>query len=137
MQKGQVSFDLILTVIIALIFIGGMQVLNSQMQDSQKVAAVRGQERLIGLHLFHFVANASSLSDADDLEINYTTRKIIVPEESLRQECTVNLENEKIDYNLNGVDVIVDMVGLKTTGIESDVPNNVKCGEVLTISKSS
>jgi hypothetical protein len=145
MQKGQVSFDLILAIIVALIFIGGIQLLNTQMQQMQKESAVKIQERAIALNLYRAIASAHALRDGY-MEVNYKTERLIVPEESALQPCTIDLDSENIasqatqmqitaGYSLDG-----DMVDWQTSSFNDsglDVPAQLGCGDTIAITKST
>ncbi len=132
MQKGQVSFDFILAIIVALIFIGGMQLLNAEMQEMQKAAAVRNQEKLIALELYRIISTASALGDADNLEIQYKTQKILVPEERTLQECSIDLSAGEISYNLDGETIRVDIPEFNDAGLTRS--DQIDCGDILEIS---
>jgi len=131
MRRGQISFDLILAIIIALVFIGGMQLINTQMQEMQKHSAVMGQEKIIALELHRLISVASTLSDADRLEISYGTRRIIVPEEALLQPCDISLSAGTVSYVLEGQIISAEIPEFQSTGIS--IPSTLQCGEMLVI----
>jgi hypothetical protein len=136
MQRGQVSFDFILAIIVALIFIGGVQALGGQMEEMQSMAAVRNQEKIIALNVYRLVSTASALEDADRLDVSYGTGKLLVHGEKALQQCTIQLTTTppQINYALDGAIVSVEIPTPNTSGL--NLPDAVGCGETITISGS-
>lgn len=154
MQKGQVSFDFILAIIVALIFIGGMQLLNVQMQQAQKESVVRIQEKAIALNLYRAIAISHALKDADGMEVNYKTGRLIVPEEGALQACAIDLDSQNIgppgggvgasqatqmqitiEYSVGGEIVDWQISNFHNSGLYT--PADLDCGETITITKST
>ncbi|MDP6671126.1 MAG: hypothetical protein QGI60_04905 [archaeon] len=136
MQKGQVSFDLILAIIVALIFIGSIQVVNQEMDVLQKYSAVKNQEKLMALQIYGVVSTAKTLSDADNLTINFKTKKLLVPGAQVLEECLIDFVTNTISYTLDETDVSVDIPDYgDTSGLILPTPQ-ITCGEVITITNS-
>jgi hypothetical protein len=136
MQKGQISFDLILAITVALIFIGGIQTLNQQMGGMQRHSAVKNQEKLIALQVHNVISTAKTLSDADDLTVSFKTKKLLVPGGQFLEECLIDLGTNKISYTLDGVPVVVNIPDYgDTTGLTLPA-GQIHCGELLTITES-
>ena len=132
MQKGQISFDFILAVIVALIFVGGMLLVNDQIVETQKAAAVRNQERAIAIQLHSIISSSTALSDADYFEVKYKIPKLLVPEEQELQECNIDLDSRTVEYTLqeSGETISVEIPEFAAAGA---MPGQINCGDVLTI----
>ena len=136
MQKGQISFDLILAITVALIFIGGIQALNQQMDGMQRHSAVKNQEKLIALQVHRLVSTAKTLSDADDLTVSFKTKKMLVPGEQSLGDCVIDFSTNEISYSLDGVPVVVNIPDYgDTTGLTLPAAP-INCGELITITES-
>lgn len=140
MQKGQVSFDFILAIIVALVFIGGIQVLNQQMKDVQRYSAVKNQERLMALQIHGVVSTAKTLSDAEYLTVTFQTKKLLVPGEQFLEECSIDFTNKTISYTLNeGMpdeeEILVDIPDYGDTAGLSLPSAPIRCGELITITQ--
>lgn len=132
MRKGQVSFDFILAIIVALIFVAGIQVLSVEIQEMQRASAIRNQEKAIALQLYGIISTANALSDADTLTVEYKTPKLLVPGESPLKSCEITLNaNPKIVYDPTGKNIEVPIAEFKDDHI--NIANSMKCGETLVI----
>ena len=132
MQKGQVSFDLILAIIVALIFVGGIHTLNNQMEGAQRHSAVKNQEKLMALQIHNVVSAAKTMSETDGLIVTFQTKKLLVPGDQFLGECFIDLGANTISYPLDGAPVVVDIPDYGDTSGFS-IPASVVCGEALVI----
>ena len=115
MQKGQVSFDLILAVMVALIFIAGLQVISHSLEAVNTRAAVRSQEKLIAMEIYKIASSSRALQDGS-FTIEYKTRGIIVPGKEYLEQCTIDLgNNTKVSYDLE--------IDGTTETIQVDIPD--------------
>ncbi len=134
MKRGQVSFDFILAVIVALVFISGLQLLNTEIQQTQKFAAVRNQEKAIALQVHGIISTAKILDEAGAIvDIEYETVKMLVPGEAILSGCTIDLQNKQVIYNLNGTNVVTNIPDFDAGNLI--IPNQVDCGDMLSITK--
>ena len=114
MQKGQVSFDLILAVIVALIFIAGLQVVSGNLKEVNTRASVRNQEKLIAMDIYRIASSSRALQDGS-FTVEYKTPKIIVPGKDLPEACTINLSAGTVSYDLE--------IGTTTETISVEIPD--------------
>ncbi len=104
MAKGQISFDFMLAVVAALIFIGSLNVVSGQVTAMQSSASIRQQLHSIGLNLAAVLSSSAALDDAGAgyANISYTIPKIAVLGETKLQGCDIEIEGSslKLSYEL-------------------------------------
>ena len=76
MIKGQVSLDLMLAMVIAIVFVGSIASVASVMADNAKIDSIRSQERQIGNELAAVLNSATVLTGGDSFSVNYDVPKI-------------------------------------------------------------
>ena len=142
MRKGQISFDFIFAIIVVLLFIGSMQVITGQIQETQAEAAIRSQERAIALNVAGVLNGLYSVSEPEaDVTITYVSPQILVPHENLLQSCdiTVQYDSEASAYTAvtvsypAGTTDIQESVSINY--YDDGVPSSIEthCGEELTL----
>ena len=142
MRRGQVSFDLILATVAALIAFGSIAAVSNAIIGLQDESSVRQQLDSIGNSLAAVISTAAVLDDADSASISYTVPKIAVPGEEQLQQCDISIANDKITLSYDIVDletgvprtVIVEKKFVDPTGMSIN-PTQTKCGGTVAISK--
>lgn len=130
MGRGQISFDFILAMVVALVFIGGIQLLGNELQAGQRNAAIKAQERAIALELAEVLNSKAMLKDSSQARVSYEVPKLLVPNESVLQGCEIRIgENEiKVYYPTMANSEVMETVKVK---LERGTSIDANCGETL------
>ncbi len=137
MQRGQISIDLTLTILVAMLFLQGMAILMTDIAESQQNISIRSQGRAI----LNEVARLYTLNEElSDLEIGYTVPKIRGIGERRPFDCEINYADPQLtlDIDLDGdgaygvtPEELAVAVTRDTTPLSGAFPIN--CGATVTI----
>jgi hypothetical protein len=136
-MKGQVSLELILAVIVAVMAGSAFSLVGTEIIDTQSEASVRHQLDGIGTSLARTISNAAFLNYADDSEVSVDIPMIAVAGSSALQSCTIRIgggaNNNEIDLIYAPKSVTVKKKFVPPAGMT--VPAAATCGGTLTITK--
>jgi hypothetical protein len=118
-MKGQISLDLIFTLIIVLIFIGTISVFADNARQHTQEVLLKNQLRIIGSNYATYITKAQTLTDTTFVaklkidEINYNGKRyfpIFAFEDNL---LTIKIfdsnQNEKIYYSNQDITIMQDI----------------------------
>lgn len=129
-KRAQISFDFILTIVVALVFVGAMQVFVTQIQESQHSLSIRAQQRSALLELYSVASAANALSDADSMHIEFQTPKILAGEK--QGKCSYIISNNKIAVSYEALgETFEEEISVK---MPMSGTTEIPCGENLSIS---
>ena len=159
MNRGQISFDLILIMIVAVIFVGSIALVVGVIADNAKIDSIRSQERQIGNEIAE-VLNSSTILIGDpanpesDFKITYKIPEIRTANPADPKNCEIQITPDEIqithtDSKLTITQTIVpfamDMATLLYIGNNSSYthgPNHdqfggiIQCGDTVVISNA-
>ena len=135
MNKGQISFDLILTIMVVLLFVAEVQLVTSQLQETQKNATVRNQEKAMALNIYSILSTAKALEDGDDVYLKYETDALIAPETSgVVQQCKIDLDEGTITYTRDG-ETVTSKIPNFDIGNLTIINRIINCGDKIQVFK--
>ncbi|MBN1941282.1 MAG: hypothetical protein JW772_03815 [Candidatus Diapherotrites archaeon] len=139
MNKGQVSFDLIIAIVFTAIFFSGLFFLADDIVALQTDLAVRAQLKEIALNSSQLISAGQTLNTSDiwaanntSFSLNYSVPEILVPGEENIEKCIVGIDTAQgtVTVSFRGISETANFVPTTLS-----VTNNVKCGEILTVSE--
>jgi len=145
MKKGQISLDLMFTVIVVILLAQVFTTFSNQLSETERATGIRAQEQNIGNDLLELVNQIKVFDEYGDsnFNINYRIPFIIDPQKRGKQDCNITLHRDsdpatyiKISYkttNLNEVSVIKDINF--NFRIKDDL--NYLCGQVIDANKDT
>ena len=95
MRKGQISFDLILTMIVAVIFVGSIALVVGVIGDNAKIDSIRSQERQIGNEIAS-VLNSATVLKGEDFKVTYAVPEIRTADPNDPSDCTIKIATDEI-----------------------------------------
>ena len=137
MNRGQISFDFMIAIMAALIFVAALQGIAAAMQQSQSGISIRNQETAIAYSISELITNSAAFSDADNFSVEYKIPYLRVFGKSEPQNCSISVSSGSIIVSYSGEE------GVFTQSIDIAVPAGVDamgqtyCGETLSISGGS
>ncbi|GEM_PF-3291760 len=134
---GQLSLDLCLTIIFAMLFVEQLSIIWAQTNSSATEISITMQEKEIANNLASIITSAAALSDGK-FSIEYTTPKIMEYSEFSPNTCTITINDNDITVSYEKTDGTVTEAKtsfLKPAGFA--VPATAECGETITISKTT
>ncbi len=136
MNKGQISFDLILTIMVVLLFVAEVQLVTSQLQETQKNATVRNQEKAMALNIYSIMSTAKALDeDGAKVYLEYKTDALIAPETSgVVQQCEIDLETGVITYTRDGETIVSEILDFDAGNL-TIINTTINCGEKIQVLK--
>lgn len=95
MRKGQISFDLMLTIAAIVLFLGSMTAISNNMSENSKETSIKDQERKIAYGLSEVLTASSVLSDGD-FRISYDIPSLYVIGKNDPQSCLITTSSGKM-----------------------------------------
>ncbi|MBN2067504.1 MAG: hypothetical protein JW744_03480 [Candidatus Diapherotrites archaeon] len=138
MQKGQISLEFIIAIVVALVVFGSISVVATSMIEMQKASSVRQQLDSVGNGLAAIISTSAVLDDADTALVSYSIPKIAVPGEKELQACNISIDNETGTITLSysaGMNAVVEKAFVNPSGM-AITPESATCGGILIITKS-
>lgn len=137
MEKGQVSFDILLTAIALIAFLGMIAVFTSFLESNGTAGSVRAQERQILLEVSGIVANSRILADsANGSKITFLVPKILVPEKKENTGCELSFDTSKNKATISKVVGKATITEEKSMAFhQSLLYKAAPCGESIRIEK--
>ena len=141
MQRGQISIDLILTILVAMLFVQGMAILMTDVAESQQKISIRSQGRAILNEVARLYTLEEELSQSftagtgaeicNTVDITYAVPKIRGIGERRSVDCV-------IDYVGNQLTLVVTLDSETITVTRDTTPLDgttfpIKCGETVTV----
>ena len=111
MIKGQISLDLMLAIIIAIVFVGSIALVAGVMADNAKIDSIRSQERQIGNEIAEVLNSATVLTGGDFFSVNYVVPRIRtanLAENARPVNCTIQILTDEI------IITYIDLEGVET-----------------------
>jgi len=106
MEKGQISFDLLLTAVVLLVFFGTLTTLTGFLESEERISSVRAQERQILSGIVDIATNAAVLSGGGaGSRATFLVPKIFVPRKKEKQSCTISFD---VSQGRARIEAIVD-----------------------------
>jgi hypothetical protein len=143
MQKtGQVSIDVIFSLIFAMLLIQQIGILTNSFTSSGSAISVAAQEKTIAVSIATIIESAQALNDsaAKSISINFPVPKIIDPDSNEGKDlrpCYIAINSSDITVSYPdalATDKIETKISfVKPTGLQ--IPANIRCGETLAITK--
>ncbi|MCX6799068.1 MAG: hypothetical protein NTW59_03170 [Candidatus Diapherotrites archaeon] len=115
MSKGQISLDLLLAIIFALVILVGLNAVSEQATAMQKAVSVRQQLHATGMNVASALSTAAALNDGESgTTVAITPPLLAVPGEARLQQCDIKIADTGTDLNLSYV-----IVDIKTGSAET------------------
>ena len=150
-SNGQISLDIIIAILFAMIFFNSLAVLSEETTKLQQETAIRMQLKQIAIEIPKAVLAAKALDEDpagtegnSGFLLNYEIPKITVPGNNTPEECTIAIDQTEKTVS---VSVVIDSKTItESIGIEAEqdlwrLPNAsqntvpLKCGETLSLSR--
>ncbi|MFH1586384.1 MAG: hypothetical protein ABID38_00845 [Candidatus Diapherotrites archaeon] len=151
MQRGQVSIDLTLTILVAMLFVQGMAILMDDVTESQQAISIRSQGRAILNEVARIYTLNEELSQSftagtgaeitSTVDITYSVPKLILIGERRALDCEINYAGNKLTMNFDFDDAgniygdapeeLAVAVTRETTTLNGTFP--IKCGETVDV----
>jgi len=87
-KRGQISLDLMLTLLAVLMFVQLFQAFSGEFTVSQRTMSIRNQETEIATNIRALVANTSGFNDGN-ITVSFKVPFIFDPEKSGGQDCKI------------------------------------------------
>jgi len=135
-MKGQISFDVLLTGVVLVIFFGSLLSLADFLGEKGKISTAREQEREILAGIAGIITNAKTIADGEQgSKITLTVPELIVPGE--QETCTISFNTAE-----NKIAIAAAIAGQSVSeernvffdGANLDY-SAANCGEEITIEK--
>jgi len=130
MEKGQISFDLILIAIVAIVFVGSIALVAGVMGDNAKIDSIRSQERQIGNEIASVLNSATVLTGGNSFSVTYDVPKIRTAEGILPCSITINADSILISVNVPDVGDVSSTIPFAKPAIS---PDSLQCGQTMVI----
>ncbi len=141
-QKGQISLDLMLTIIAAILLSSVFAAYSDELIKSERTTGIRAQEENIANDLLELI-NQSKMFDEDgetNFSVKYKIPYLLDPDKRGGQDCNLMLERGENPYILITYETIDD---LNQVSVKKDInfnfvnPSNVKyiCGETIDLTE--
>lgn len=130
MRKGQISFDLMLAMVVAIIFVGSIALVAGVIGDNARLDSIRSQEQQIGNELASVLNSATVLTGGDSFSVTYDVPKIrtangIVP-------CIITLNSN--DITIVVTDSEIGDITSKIPFVRPSLsPDSLVCGQQMVI----
>jgi len=131
MHRGQISFDLIMAILFALVFFSAFSVLGTQIVELQKDTAIRLQLKQIALDSSQIISSAKSLENSDSFLLSYDIPKIIVPGESKYKKCSVSISGGTVTASFGNI----QETSAYSEPLGASIPSQIDCGKTLEVVK--
>lgn len=153
-NKGQLSFDVFLAAIFAMLLVQQLNVISGQMNDTSQRISIASQEKTIANNLAAIISSTAALSDdATSFTVAYTVPKIFDANQLSARNCEITIEipnttnSNRPDYQHGTITItynetnpptiaVVRFVNSAELDMPSQLPNALKCGDTITIEKT-
>ena len=133
MIKGQISFDLILVMIVAVVFVGSIALVVGVIGDNAKIDSIRSQERQIGNEIAEVLNSATVLKGGDSFSVSYDIPEIRTADPADSSNCNISIGTNDITITYTDSELVVTQTSVPFA-IESGVisyPQTLQCGQTM------
>ncbi len=137
MQKGQLSFDFILALIMITILAQVIVGFSGQFRATQDIITIRAQEKQIALGLARIIDYKKTVDPGASSQITYKIPEIYVGGTGALETipCTISVENTEITVTVDDSDYdkLAEPVSLEIKTANTVGSHSYSCGEIITI----
>ena len=132
MKKGQLSFDLILAILLALLLVHAIQIVTNNTNLTQQKISIKTQERFIAITLAQLIESQKTLQTPNST-ISYAV-PLLKTIENETITCTITQINTTL--TISAIDPKSNETITTTTQLSSAANRSWNCGETITLSGS-
>jgi len=141
MKKGQLSLDLMLTIIVALLLVQVFITFTEQLTDTERSNGIRAQEENIGNDLLELI-NQTKMFDEygkSDFNITYKAPYLYDPDKRGGQDCNITITKTSspdinISYVANNLEMITVIKDLNFNFVNT-TKLYYKCGQTIILTR--
>ena len=129
MTKGQISLDLLLALVVALIFFSIFNIYSSTLEQQIDDSRLKQEMKTILYGVYATIGTVKTY----EVEVNYTSPRLFLGSNSPALSCTIEVEtsNPDGDIKVTAGTETVSFTNLDLTGII--MPSDFSCGQTITI----
>ncbi len=145
MQKGQISLDLMFTVIVVILLAQVFTSFSQELMQSERTTGIRAQEQNIANDLIELMNQTKMFDENQDsnFNVNYRIPFIIDPQKRGKQDCNVIIHRNlnpktyiKISYQTNDLNEVTVQKDINFNFLDTSELNYL-CGEVIQADKQT
>ncbi|MBN2127437.1 MAG: hypothetical protein JW703_03525 [Candidatus Diapherotrites archaeon] len=129
MNKGQISFDFIFALLVAISLISALAVITQDIAEQQKNASITAQAKKISLEVARIVSLKETIEDYD-YTLSYYIPKINVPGERIQMDCEINVAGNSVTVTAGS---ITASTPIQRNGLSN--PLTFNCGNKMELNK--
>ncbi len=141
MKKGQISLDLMLTVIVAILLASVFGTFTAELISSERATGIKAQEQNIANDLIELINQAKMFDENGDsnFHVNYKAPFIFEPNKRGGQDCNITIKRTQppyiqISYYTNDLNAVLVQKDINFY-FENTTDANFGCGQMIILDK--